>query len=111
KLLDFGLAKLKGPAVPMSMTAIEQATTTGGPKTASGTILGTVHYMSPEQVEGREADARSDIWALGVVIYEMATGSRPFDGESAASIIGAILRVSPPAVSTRQPLSPPTLDA
>ena len=63
KLLDFGLAKLRGPAVPISMTAIEHATTTGGPKTATGTILGTVQYMSPEQVEGREADARSDIWA------------------------------------------------
>jgi serine/threonine-protein kinase len=110
KLLDFGLAKLKGPAVPMSMTAIEQATTTGGPKTASGTILGTVHYMSPEQVEGREADARSDIWALGVVIYEMATGSRPFGGESAASIIGSILKDTPPLPSSRQPLAPASLD-
>src|SRR5215468_7485001 len=105
KLLDFGLAKLKGPAVPISMTAIAQATTTGGPKTASGTILGTVHYMSPEQVEGREADARSDVWALGVVIHEMATGARPFEGQSAASIIGAILKDSPPAISLRQPLS------
>jgi serine/threonine-protein kinase len=76
KLLDFGLAKLKGPAVPFSMTTIEQATTTG-PNTATGTILGTMHYMAPEQVEGREADARSDVWALGVIIYEMATGSRP----------------------------------
>ena len=90
KLLDFGLAKLKGPVVPISMTAVEHATTSG-PKTATGTILGTVHYMSPEQVEGREADTRSDLWALGIVIYEMATGTRPFDGDSAASIIGAIL--------------------
>ena len=110
KLLDFGLAKLKGPAVPISMTAIEQATITGGPKTASGTILGTVHYMSPEQVEGREADARSDIWALGVVIYEMATGTRPFEGESAASIIGAILKDDPKPLSSRQPLAPAALD-
>src|SRR5262245_13618713 len=110
KLLDFGLAKLKGPAVPISMTAVEQATTTGGPKTASGTILGTVHYMSPEQVEGREADVRSDIWALGVLIYEMATRSRPFEGESAASIIGAILKDTPAAVSSRQPLAPSSLD-
>jgi eukaryotic-like serine/threonine-protein kinase len=110
KLLDFGLAKLKGPAVPISMTAIEHATTTGGPKTASGTILGTVHYMSPEQVEGREADTRSDIWALGVVIYEMATGSRPFEGESAASIIGAILKDTPAPLTARQPLAPAALE-
>jgi eukaryotic-like serine/threonine-protein kinase len=110
KLLDFGLAKLKGAAVPISMTAIERATTTGGPKTATGTILGTVHYMAPEQVEGREADARSDIWALGVVIYEMATGTRPFEGDSGASIIGSILKDIPPPVSARQPLSPASLD-
>src|SRR5262245_33496050 len=110
KLLDFGLAKLRGSAVPISMTAIEQATTSGGTKPATGTILGTVHYMAPEQVEGRDADARSDIWALGVVAYEMATGTRPFEGESAASIIGAILKDSPPPISARQPLTPATLD-
>jgi eukaryotic-like serine/threonine-protein kinase len=111
KLLDFGLAKLKGPAVPISMTAIEHATTTGGPKTATGTILGTVHYMSPEQVEGREADARADIWALGAVSYEMATGTRPFEGDSPASIIGGILKDEPPPLSSRQPLVPAALDA
>jgi eukaryotic-like serine/threonine-protein kinase len=109
KLLDFGLAKLRGPAVPISITAIEQATTTSGPKAVSGTILGTVHYMSPEQVEGREADARSDIWALGVVLYEMATGARPFEGNSAASIIGAILKDDPQPLSARQPLAPAAL--
>src|SRR5262245_37253867 len=110
KLLDFGLAKLRGPAVSISMSAIEQAATTASPKTAHGTILGTVHYMAPEQVEGRDTDARSDIWALGVVIYEMATGARPFEGDSAASIIGAILKDSPPTISSRQPLSPAALD-
>src|SRR5262245_14965451 len=110
KLLDFGLAKLKSPAVALSMTAIEHATTIGGTATAAGIILGTVHYMSPEQVEGHEADARADIWALGVVIYEMATGTRPFEGDSAASIIGAILKDTPPAVSARQPLSPLAFD-
>src|SRR5262245_46639582 len=110
KLLDFGLAKLRGATAPVSISVMERATIASGPATATGTILGTVHYMAPEQVEGREADARSDIWALGAVIYEMTTGVRPFDGESAASIIGAILKDTPPPPSTRQPLAPPMLD-
>ena len=109
KLLDFGLAKLRGPAAPSSMSGMTRLATPT-PNTAHGTILGTVHYMAPEQLEGREADARSDIWALGVVIYEMATGKRPFDGESPASIIGAILKDTPPPVSSRQPVAPPFLD-
>ena len=107
KLLDFGLAKLRGPAGPITMSAMTGMAT---PATATGTILGTIHYMSPEQVEGREADARSDIWALGAVLYEMATGRRPFDGASAASVIGGILKDTPPVISTRQPLAPPALD-
>ena len=83
KLLDFGLAKLRGPAAPVSMSGMTRLATLGAfeahgaPNTARGTILGTVHYMAPEQVEGREADARSDIWALGVVIYEMVSGDCP----------------------------------
>ena len=108
KLLDFGLAKLRGPAAPISMSGMTRMTAT--PATVEGTILGTIHYMAPEQVEGREADTRSDIWALGAVLYEMATGQRPFDGTSAASVIGAILKDTPPAVSTRQLLAPPALD-
>jgi len=110
KLLDFGLAKWQERAEPVQLTAVDQATRVAGPGTASGMILGTVHYMAPEQVEGREADARSDIWALGVVIYEMATGARPFDGASAASVIGAILKDTPPPMSSRQSLTPPALD-
>jgi serine/threonine protein kinase/Tol biopolymer transport system component len=108
KLLDFGLAKLRGPAAPITMSAMTKATAT--PATATGTILGTIHYMSPEQVEGRDADTRSDIWALGAVLYEMATGRRPFDGASAASVIGGILKDAPPPISTRQPLAPSALD-
>jgi serine/threonine protein kinase/Tol biopolymer transport system component len=109
KLLDFGLAKLRGPAAPITMSSME-GITIATPATVEGTILGTIHYMAPEQVEGRDADARSDIWALGAVLYEMATGRRPFDGASAASVIGAILKDTPSAVSTRQPLAPPALD-
>jgi serine/threonine protein kinase len=109
KLLDFGIAKLGGPAAPISMSGMTRLAT-AAPDTAQGTILGTVHYMAPEQVEGRDADARTDIWALGVVIYEMATGKRPFEGESPASIIGAILRDVPPPMATRHQLVPPTLD-
>ena len=78
--------------------------------TAQGTILGTVQYMAPEQVEGKDADARSDIWALGAVIYEMTTGTRPFAGDTPASVIGAILKDTPPSISTRQPLAPRALN-
>jgi Tol biopolymer transport system component len=108
KLLDFGLARAATSTVNVGGGSTQQTGTTH--LTISGTILGTLHYMAPEQVEGREADARSDIWALGVVVYEMATGTRPFEGESGASIIGAILKDTPPTVSVRQPLSPVALD-
>lgn len=109
KLLDFGLAKLHGAASPVSLSG-ETNATTAGPITTKGIILGTIHYMAPEQVEGREADSRSDIWALGVLLYEMATGQRPFSGESAASIVGAILKDTPPAIATRRPLTPASLE-
>ena len=105
KLLDFGLAKLRPPAGPISMSGMTRMAAPS-PETTQGMILGTVQDMAPEQVEGREADARSDIWALGAVIYEMATGSRPFVGDTPASIIGAILKDEPPRVSARQPLAP-----
>ena len=109
KLLDFGLAKLRGPAAPISLSGVTRLTT-AVPNTAHGTILGTIHYMAPEQVEGREADARSDIWALGAVLYEITTGRKPFDGESAASVIGGILKDTPAPVSVRQPVAPNALD-
>ena len=109
KLLDFGLAKLRGPVAPISMAGVSQLTMQS-PKTAQGTILGTVQYMAPEQVEGKEADARTDIWALGAVLYEMVVGRRPFEGDSPASVIGSILKDDPPHPSTQQPLAPSTLD-
>jgi serine/threonine protein kinase len=91
KLLDFGLAKADGPAAaePFSLAA---SPTMSRPLTAQGTILGTFQYMSPEQLEGREADLRSDLFAFGCVLYEMATGKRAFSGQSQASLIGAIMQ-------------------
>jgi serine/threonine-protein kinase len=109
KLLDFGLAKLRPAGGPIAMTGVEQMAT-APPGTAQGTILGTVQYMSPEQVEGREVDARADIWALGALLYEMLTATRPFAGDTPASIIGAILKDTPPAISEQLPLAPPALD-
>ena len=78
--------------------------------TEEGMILGTLEYMAPEQLEGKEADARTDIFALGVVIYEMATGQKAFEGDSKASLIAKILTAQPPPIETIQPVSPPELD-
>src|SRR5439155_7361407 len=78
KLLDFGLAKLRGLPSPIGMSTITRLAAMG-PATAQGTLLGTINYMAPEQVEGREADARTDIFAFGAVVCEMATGRRLFD--------------------------------
>jgi serine/threonine protein kinase len=110
KLLDFGLAKLRSeiaPAVPFS-----QLPTAKESLTIEGTILGTLQYMAPEQAEGKvdEVDARTDIFAFGAVIYEMATGKKAFEGKSSASVIGAIMREDPPPISTLQPMTPPVLD-
>jgi eukaryotic-like serine/threonine-protein kinase len=107
KLLDFGLAKLAAPA---SSTFTTGAAPTGGPQTAKGTILGTVQYMAPEQLEGTEADARTDIFAFGGVLYEMVTGRKAFQGKSPASLIAAIMTSVPPPVSMFQALVPNTLD-
>ena len=108
KLLDFGLAKLRAPNGPISTSGMARLETTL--ETVQGTILGTVQYMAPEQVEGKDADPRSDIWALGAVIYEMTTGTRPFAGDTPASVIGAILKDTPASISTRQPLAPRALN-
>src|SRR5260370_24872757 len=107
KLLDFGLAKVRSAAAATGMTALPTQTT---PLTGEGTILGTLQYMAPEQLEGAEADARTDIFALGAVIYEMATGRKAFGGKSHASLISAIMSAEPPAISTLQPLAPAALD-
>jgi Tol biopolymer transport system component len=86
------------------------APTAQTPVTARGTILGTLQYMAPEQIEGQEADARTDIFAFGAVLYEMVTGRRPFEGKNEASLIGAILQVEPPPIRAIQPLAPSSLD-
>ena len=118
KLLDFGLARLTrsgaaDPAEGIGRGLVNLADlsmpTMGSPLTMKGTILGTLQYMSPEQLEGREADARADIFACGAVMYEMLTGRRPFEGRSQASLIGAILDRDPPSVTSLQPSAPPLL--
>jgi Tol biopolymer transport system component len=109
KLVDFGLAKLAGVG-PANTSASILQTQAGMNLTQEGTILGTFQYMAPEQLEGKEADARSDIFAFGAVLYEMATGQKAFSGKSQASLIAAILDSEPAPISTVQPMTPPALD-
>jgi Tol biopolymer transport system component len=108
KLLDFGLAKLRDPTV--AQAAVETATKTSDPVTEEGTVLGTVSYMAPEQLEGKQADARSDIFSFGAMLYEMVTGRRAFEGASRASVVAAVLDRHPPPPSSMQPLTPPAVD-
>jgi serine/threonine-protein kinase len=110
KLLDFGLAKLRPAEGVLAGMTVSALPTADKPLTGKGTLLGTVQYMAPEQLEGKEADPRTDVFALGVLLYEMATGRRPFSGGSPASLVAAILSSEPPAVSASQPMSPPALD-
>src|SRR5262249_9339812 len=92
KLLDFGLAKLVVPSAgPISGLSMMPTTPRGSNLTAEGTILGTFQYMAPEQLEGKEADARTDIFAFGAVLYEMVSGRKAFTGGSQASLISAIM--------------------
>jgi len=105
KLLDFGLAKSSG-----MMDSDPGAVTVSQPLTGKGTIIGTFQYMAPEQLEGVEADARTDIFAFGAVLYEMATGKRAFEGHSRASLIASIMSSQPRSISELQPMTPPALD-
>jgi eukaryotic-like serine/threonine-protein kinase len=108
KLLDFGLAK---PAAPLtSVATLTAAVTQSSPMTEQGAIVGTFQYMSPEQVEGRELDGRSDIFSLGAVLYEMLTGQRAFQGKSQLSVASAILEKEPAPISSVKAMTPPTLD-
>ena len=109
KLLDFGLAKVEA-APGLSRNAMTAAVTAAAPLTKRGTVLGTLQYMAPEQIEGEEADPRTDIFAFGTVLFEMLTGRRAFQGKSEASLLGAIVSEEPPAVSTIVTGTPPALD-
>ncbi len=107
KLLDFGLARALAPTSEEHLT---QAATAASGLTQDGFILGTVGYMSPEQAEGKEIDARSDIFALGAVLYEMATGRRAFEGGSRAATLSAVLTIAPPPILSVRPELPPALE-
>jgi Tol biopolymer transport system component len=106
-LLDFGLARTLRTG-PVSGVGVDGTVTS--PLTGQGTILGTLHYMAPEQVEGKDTDARSDIFSLGTILYEMAMGRRAFEGNSAAGVMAAILEREPVPMSARKPPAPPLLE-
>lgn len=106
KLLDFGVARLMTPAV----ASHDAPTAVGDPITAEGTIVGTLQYMSPEQLEGKTTDARGDIFAFGCIVYEMVTGRRAFDGNSHASIITSVMSNEPPAMRELVAIAPGSLE-
>ena len=126
KLLDFGLAKFRPAAIPAARelelpqarqlpgtSGYEQAGTLEGDDasaTRGGAIMGTIRYMAPEQIQGGEADARSDLFAFGAVVFEMITGTRAFDGDSASSIRAAVIGHDPPTLSSLEPLVPRAMD-
>jgi serine/threonine protein kinase len=118
KLMDFGLAKSAAAGASSGISSaplLSAARTMSGaspmsPLTTAGTLLGTIQYMAPEQIEGKEADARSDMFALGAVFYEMLTGARPFEGKSQISVASAILEKEPKPISVTQPLTPPAFE-
>ena len=120
KLMDFGLAKPLGVqaaapesgTAPPSFTAVATLSGPGplSPLTTAGSIVGTIQYMAPEQIEGKEADARSDIFAFGAVLYEMVAGKRPFSGKSQISLASSILESDPPPISGLKPDTPAGLE-
>ena len=110
KLLDFGLAKLVRGPTPALAEDTPTESVMDNPMTERGTIVGTLQYMSPEQLEGREIDARTDIFAFGCVLYEMVAGKRAFPGSSQAAVISSIMTAEPPSVSEVNPDAPPLLD-
>src|ERR1022692_3537649 len=118
KVMDFGLAKVAaaGLGSAASRTPLLSAAQTMSeasplsPLTTAGAVIGTIQYMAPEQIEGKESGARSDLFALGAVLYEMVTGKRPFEGKSQISVASAILEKEPEPISVLQPLTPPAFE-
>ena len=111
KLLDFGLARsVETEVINADSVTLMAPATRDRPLTAEGTIVGTFQYMAPEQLDGRAADARTDIFAFGAVLYEMLTGKRAFDGKSRASVIASIIAAEPQPIRTLRPLTPSELD-
>jgi serine/threonine protein kinase/WD40 repeat protein len=119
KLLDFGLAKTAGAGLAASagtspaqsvFSAAMTRSSPASPLTSAGSIVGTVQYMAPEQIEGREADARSDIFSFGLVLYEMITGTRAFEGKTQASVVAAILALEPKPLRLQNPEVPRALE-
>ena len=118
KLMDFGLAKATSPSLGVSGSSaplLSGARTMSeaspmSPLTTAGAIIGTIQYMAPEQLEGKEADSRSDLFALGVILYEMVTGNRPFAGRSQISVASAILEKEPEPITATHPLAPPVFE-
>jgi len=110
KLLDFGLARLRQTGSTPVFTSTSSIPTEASGLTLQGAIMGTLQYMAPEQLEGKEADARTDIFAFGEIVYEMITGRKAFDGKSQVSLIGAILEREPAPMSSLMGATPPMLD-
>ncbi len=110
KLLDFGLARLTTQAPPPVAAERTSTPTEAAPRSGRGTLLGTLPYRAPEQIEGQPADARTDLWALGAIVYEAIAGARAFEGSSPASLVASILEREPVPLQVRQPLTPPALE-
>ena len=110
KVLDFGLAKMRAQSAGMAVSGGSVMQTLTSPLTGEGSIVGTLQYMAPEQLEGKDADARSDIFSFGAVLYEMATGRKPFDSRTQAGLIAQIMQTDPPGISTILPQAPAALE-
>jgi serine/threonine protein kinase len=110
KLLDFGLAKLTGCCERGALAPPIPPATRSAVLTSDGVIVGTLPYMAPEQIEGKSTDARTDLWALGAIVYEMVSGRPAFEATDAASSMAAILERDPVPLATRKPMTPPGLD-